>query len=53
MPTPLETHKTYDQKVFFKAGDVGQLLQVCEDREELQQLQGGARPEARTSPPLL
>eukprot|EP01031_Cornospumella_fuschlensis_P033882 gene33882-40996_t len=38
MPTPLETHKSYDQKAFIKTADVGQLLQVCEDELQMEQL---------------
>lgn len=29
LPTPVETHKTFDGKIFLKSGDIGQVLEVC------------------------
>eukprot|EP01038_Epipyxis_sp_PR26KG_P009182 gene9182-12383_t len=34
LPCPLETHKTFDNKIFLKSGDVGQMLQVFHTEKE-------------------
>jgi hypothetical protein len=34
IPTPVEALKTYDNKVFHKSGDIGQILQVFRDEQE-------------------
>lgn len=34
IPTPVEALKTYDNKVFHKSGDIGQILQVFRDEHE-------------------
>jgi transcription initiation factor TFIID subunit 7 len=34
LPTVVETHKTYDRKIFLKSGDVGQMLQVFDSAKD-------------------
>ena len=34
LPTPLEAHKTLDNKIFLKAADIGQILQVFKKEKE-------------------
>jgi hypothetical protein len=34
LPTPLEAHKTIDNKIFLKAADIGQMLQVFKKEKE-------------------
>jgi transcription initiation factor TFIID subunit 7 len=37
LPCLLETHKTVDMKIFYKAGDIGQILCVYSDESSLEQ----------------
>lgn len=38
IPTPVEALKTYDNKVFHKSGDIGQILQVFRDEDECEKM---------------
>lgn len=38
IPTPVEALKTYDNKVFHKSGDIGQILQVFRDEHEKEEM---------------
>uniref|UniRef100_A0A7S3M8N5 TAFII55 protein conserved region domain-containing protein n=1 Tax=Spumella elongata TaxID=89044 RepID=A0A7S3M8N5_9STRA len=40
LPTIVETHKTFDNKIFLKSGDIGQVLQVFETAAERDVMRG-------------
>ncbi|RHY24186.1 hypothetical protein DYB25_013568 [Aphanomyces astaci] len=50
LPCIVETHKTYDEKLFYKSGDIGQILLVHDTPEEqmlyetVTELPGGITP---------
>jgi TATA-binding protein-associated factor Taf7 len=43
MPTLIETHKTFDNKIFLKSGEIGQMLHVFENEKEREILKSKLR----------